>query len=537
VPGTSEPSADVDALLAAIAGMRLPVLLKAAAGGGGKGMRVVAERDGAREHIAAAMREGQSSFGRPDLIVEEFLPRARHVEVQILGDGRGGVVHLFDRECSLQRRSQKVIEEAPVESLSGELRDEILGHAVRLGAAVDYAGLGTVEFIVHAGRAFFLEVNPRIQVEHTVTEEITGLDLVELQLRAIGEGRLPRQRDIRVTGCAVQARLYAEDVAKGFLPSTGEIERLAFPANVRVDAGVAAGERVTPFYDPMIAKLIVRGADRHSAYAALRKALAETAVLGVETNRDFLAGLAAREDVLGNQIHTSSIDAMLSAEGTVEPEIPREQAALAAALWLRKNRGPEADPWSGWTGLTGWRLRGGEPTIAEAPAIRLSCGGGTFEASYGERAGSGVLTLRIGDEPFAAFAGEPDGRDVHVINGRAFVMESSVSKDAVSFVAPDGRSYRFRIEPYLSGAVFAGEGGGDGRVRAPLVGRVAVVDVAVGAAVTGGQRLAVLESMKMELSIQAPWAGVVSLVNCSADASVERDQVLFHIARAGEHAA
>ena len=538
VPGTAAPSADVEVLLDAISDMRLPVLLKAAAGGGGKGMRIVAERDGARQHVEAAMREGQSSFGRPDLIVEQFLPEARHVEVQILGDGRGEVIHLFDRECSLQRRSQKVIEEAPVESLPAGLREEILAHAVRLGVAVDYRGLGTVEFIVQGGRAFFLEVNPRIQVEHTVTEEVTGLDLVELQLRAVGEGRLPRQQDIAITGFAVQARLYAEDAAKGFLPSTGEIERLAFPANVRVDAGVAAGERVTPFYDPMIAKLIVSATDRQGAYAALRTALSETAVLGVETNRDFLAALAAREDVLRNQVHTGSIDAMLRdevAEGEAAP--PLEQVALAAALWLRRHRGPEADTWAGWAGLTGWRLRDGGPLIAAAPAIRLTHGQRTFEARYGERAASGVLSLQIGGEPFAALAGEPDGRDIHVINGRALVVESSVSQDAVSFVALDGRSYRFRVEPYLSSAVFASEGGGDGRVRAPLVGRVAVVDVRVGDSVTGGQRLAIMESMKMELSIQAPWAGVVTLVDCTADVNVERDQVLFHIARVREVAA
>ncbi|MGA0595898.1 acetyl/propionyl/methylcrotonyl-CoA carboxylase subunit alpha [Enterovirga sp. CN4-39] len=538
VPGTIQPSRDPSEILSALRGMQLPVLLKAAAGGGGKGMRVVSSLEDAAQEIQAAMREGQSSFGNPELIVEEFLPRARHIEVQILGDGRGRVIHLFDRECSLQRRHQKVIEEAPVLSLPVGLREEILGHAVRLGEAVRYGGLGTVEFIVQGRRAFFLEVNPRIQVEHPVTEEVTGLDLVELQLRAVGEAALPRQDEIRVTGCAIEARLYAEDTARGFLPSTGTVERLRLPGGIRVDAGVDEGAEVTPFYDPMIAKLIATGPDRAGAYAALRSNLAETGVLGLETNRDFLLRLATDPDVLRNEVHTGSIDALLQTEtARAGGSATTEDAALAAALWLRKHRAESADPWSGWSDLTGWRLGDGSATMAFSPSLRLLAGEESFEATFGQREANGSLGVRIGEERFTVTPGEAAGRQVSVLDGRSCALRSSVADESVGFVAPDGRSVRFRVEPHLSGNLLASEASGDGRIRAPMMGRIVAVEVEAGTPVTGGQRLATMESMKMELPIQAPWAGVVSAVHCRQDANVERDQVVFVLSRVEDAAA
>ena len=336
VPGTDRPSASIEEIERAVAGMQLPVLLKAAAGGGGKGMRVVTSATTAPADIQAAMREGKSSFGDPSLIVEQFLPDARHIEVQILGDGKGNVVHLFDRECSLQRRHQKVIEEAPVLSLDPALRESILAHAVRLGARVRYAGLGTVEFIVKDSNAFFLEVNPRIQVEHPVTESITGLDLVELQIRAVADGVLPlEQTDVAVSGVAVEARLYAEDADNGFLPSTGTIENLRLTDMVRVDAGISAGMAITPYYDPMIAKLIATAATRTEAYARLDAALLDCTVSGVTTNLTFLRRIVSDSSVRANEVHTGTIDAMVASD--VQEHFGLD-VHIAGGLWLWSRR-------------------------------------------------------------------------------------------------------------------------------------------------------------------------------------------------------
>ncbi|OKO87828.1 hypothetical protein AC629_11765 [Bradyrhizobium sp. NAS80.1] len=523
VPGTDEPSASVEDIAAAVATMRLPVLLKAASGGGGKGMRVVTNAATVRADIAAAMREGKSSFGDPRLIVEQFLPDARHIEVQILGDGQGNVIHLFDRECSLQRRHQKVIEEAPVLSLEPVLRAEILAHAVRLGAKARYAGLGTVEFIVKDGAAFFLEVNPRIQVEHPTTELITNLDLVELQIRAVATGRLPlSQADVSASGVAVEARLYAEDADKGFLPSTGTIAKLHLTDMVRVDAGVAAGMPITPYYDPMIAKLIAIGATREEAYSRLTMALRDCSVGGVTTNLGFLHRIVAEPAVLSNEVHTGTIDAMTGASGGAVRHPLEVHIAAGLWIWARKDR-----TWCGYEGLTAWRLGVGKSEPATVPTLRLVASGRNHEVTFGYAGGRDCLVVGVdGNVRTLDFQAHDNGTTMVSCDGLAITVTPVLSDTFAGFASAIASS-SFEVHPYLSGSLLAQAGAGDGQVRAPMMGRIVSVHAEQGQLIAAGDVLAVMESMKMELSIVAPLAGRVTAIECPMGCTVERDQVVF----------
>ena len=534
VPGTDRPSASIEEIEHAVAGMKLPVLLKAAAGGGGKGMRVVANAATVRADVQAAMREGKSSFGDPSLIVEKFLPDARHIEVQILGDGQGNVVHLFDRECSLQRRHQKVIEEAPVLSLEPALRESILGHAVRLGERVRYAGLGTVEFIVKDTDAFFLEVNPRIQVEHPVTESVTGLDLVELQIRAVANGALPiQQNDVTVSGVAIEARLYAEDADNGFLPSTGTIENLRLTDKVRVDAGISQGMAITPYYDPMIAKLIVIAATRTEAYARLDAALLDCTVSGVTTNLAFLRRIVSDSSVLANEVHTGTIDAMIASNAEAS-RFPLD-VHIAAGLWLWCRRIGRV--WGGREGLTGWRLGCGVQEPAAAPAIHLTAPGRSHDVTFGYAGRPDVLLVSIdGRDVTFAFHAHADGQVTISFDDVAITVIPALS-DAFTGFASAVVNTGFSVHPYLSGSLLAHAGANDGQVRAPMMGRVVSVNVEKGQLVAAGEVLAVMESMKMELTITSPTAGYVANIDCIPDATVERDQVVFVVSPDVENAA
>ncbi len=290
IPGSRIPSRDAAEIERIVRDLGLPVMLKAAAGGGGKGMRAISSFGGLRDEIESAMREAVSAFGDAGLIVEKLVERGRHIEVQIAGDGRGNVVHLYERECSLQRRHQKLIEEAPAANLPAGLREHILADALRLGQRLNYLGVGTVEFIVCGGDHYFLEVNPRLQVEHPVTEMITGIDIVETMLRIASGAGLPfAQRDVVIKGHAIEARVCAEDPADNFMPSTGTLSYVRFPAgDVRVETGIESGSEVTPYYDSMLAKLIAHADSRSEALDKLSRALAETSIFGVVTNRDFL---------------------------------------------------------------------------------------------------------------------------------------------------------------------------------------------------------------------------------------------------------
>jgi 3-methylcrotonyl-CoA carboxylase alpha subunit len=534
VPGTDRPSASIEEIERAVAGMKLPVLLKAAAGGGGKGMRVVANAVTARADIQAAMREGKSSFGDPSLIVEQFLPDARHIEVQILGDGNGRVIHLFDRECSLQRRHQKVVEEAPVLSLDPALRESILAHAVRLGERVRYAGLGTVEFIVKDSDAFFLEVNPRIQVEHPVTESVTGLDLVELQIRAVADGALPlAQADVTVSGVAIEARLYAEDADNGFLPSTGTIENLRLTDMIRVDAGIIAGMAITPFYDPMIAKLIATAATRTEAYSRLEAALLDCTVSGVTTNLTFLRRIVSDSSVRANEVHTGTIDAMVASDTEV-PHFPLD-AHIAAGLWLWSRR--KDCIWGGREGLTGWRLGSGAPKPAAAPAIHLGAPGRSHDVTFGYAGRPDALLVSIENHvAMLAFHTHSDGQ-VYVAYDDVVMTVTPALSDKFAGFASAVANAGFAVHPYLSGSLLAHVGANDGQVRAPMMGRVVSVNVEMGQSIAPGDVLAVMESMKMELTIASPTAGCVTHIDCVVGATVERDQVVFVISPDVENAA
>ena len=348
--------------------LRLPVVLKAAAGGGGRGVRIVRSLDGLRGVIESAMREAQSSFGRPDMLVEEFIESARHLEVQVAGDGNGAAIHLFERECSLQRRFQKVIEEAPSVGLAAELRERLLIDAVNLARRVHYRNLGTMEFLVAGGRHYFLECNPRLQVEHTVTEEVTGFDLVELQLAIAAHGRLPvEQADVSVRGHAIQARVNAENPSAGFIPSTGRLDRVEFPAELRVETGVDDGSEISPHYDSMIAKLIARGADRAQALERLRSGIDRSTVFGVDSNLSFLSVLLRHPVVCSGEADNRFIDREFAQATQVEPP----QAALVAAAgalllrhWNQSLSGDRLGLWAGGGTFLGWQYEAAADGVA-----------------------------------------------------------------------------------------------------------------------------------------------------------------------------
>lgn len=537
--GLDEPSDDVGTLLRALSPLPRPCILKAVAGGGGKGMRVLREGDDARAAIEAAIREGRSAFGDGRLIAERYLGGPRHIEVQILGDGRGQVMHLWDRECSLQRRFQKVVEEAPATSISQALRERLQAQAVALGQAVNYLGLGTVEFAVSGEEAVFLEVNPRLQVEHTVTESVTGLDLVALQIRTVHDGYLPLSEAERPEprGVAVQVRLYAEDAAQGFLPATGRVDVFDVARDVRVDAGVTAGSVISPHYDPMIAKLIAHGQTREAALQVMRGALAQTSVLGVTSNREFLQALLTDPRVRANEVNTEFIDTWL-ANHQAQPVLPAEVAALLA-VWLVQGRRPMTDPGrshgdalGAWqdAGLTGWRLRRADTL----PAITWQASGtaGAWRVGFG-----GVMNdaqqVRVDDQMFQVVVPEIDGRDSSSpwlsvnVDGRAVRLRASVREAHIS-ADLGARSLALDLQALRSRSMGGGDGTRD-KMRAPMMGLIIAVHVKEGDMVQAGQRLATMESMKMEMTISAPVTGRVSWVGCADKDKVERHQDLFRI--------
>jgi 3-methylcrotonyl-CoA carboxylase alpha subunit len=417
-----------------------------------------------------------------------------------------------------------------VSSLRQPLREQLWAHAVALGHSARYLGLGTVEFAVTGETAVFLEINPRLQVEHPVTEAVTGLDLVALQIQTVAEKRLPfAQRDLApAQGVAVQARLYAEDAAQGFMPSTGTVEVFEAAPVVRTDAGVATGSTITAHYDPMIAKLIAHAADRPRALGQLREALAKTTVLGVTSNRAFLMALLADPAVAGNAVNTEFIDAWLAARG--QPAEPAEHVAAAMALWLAGQRAlagvNDAGAWFD-ARLTGWRIR--RTSLALTETWQAATASGAWRVGLGACAGAGRFEVQVDGKMYqveAADAASSDWQSVSV-DGRVLRLRAHVAARAVSALIGD-EQLALDIQPMHTDSAGAGAAG-QGLVRAPMMGLVIGVDAAVGTTVALGQRLATMESMKMEMAINAPLAGTVSWVGCAAQARVERHQDLFHI--------
>jgi acetyl-CoA/propionyl-CoA carboxylase biotin carboxyl carrier protein len=520
VPGRTEPGMTDEQVADAAVAVGFPALLKPSAGGGGKGMRVVRSPDELPDAIAAARREARGSFGDDTLLVERYVGNSRHIEVQVLGDAHGTVIHLGERECSLQRRHQKVIEEAPSPLLDTAMRASMGRAAVEAARAVGYTGAGTVEFIVDADRPrdfFFLEMNTRLQVEHPVTELITGLDLVEQQIRIAAGERLPvDQSDVSLDGHAIEARLYAEDPARGFLPQAGTVVGLveADGPGIRVDSSLAVGTVVGTDYDPMLAKIIAWAPTRETARARLVAALGRTAVLGVTTNAGFLQRLLGDPDVVAGRLDTGLIERRGEALTLLEPPPAEVFAAAALALLVESEpAGALVDRWDvpdGWRlGEPAWTVRrlqapGGDPVI-----VRVRGRSSDAQVAVGEGAPLPASALRDGDLLRVTL----DGRT------SSFVV---VHSGGTVWIAAGGRVTALREHERLASS--AGATGGDGAVTSPMPGTVTLVQASVGDEVQAGAPLLVVEAMKMEHVLTAPVAGTVTELGVAAGQTVALDE-------------
>ena len=531
IPGGDLASDDEAGIAAMVASMQPPLLLKAAAGGGGRGIRVVREADDLGENIASAMREAKASFGRADLLVEQYLDRPRHVEVQLAGDGSGAAMHLFDRECSLQRRHQKVVEEAPVAGLARDLRQNILDAACRLAAHAKLRGLATAEFLVTGDEFFFLEVNPRLQVEHPVTEAVTGLDLVAWQLRIADGAGLPLSQDqIVIRGHAMQARLYAEDSANGFAPATGMVRRIDLPKPpVRADMGVGAGEEIGPFYDCMLGKIICHGDDRSAALGQLRAALAETAVFGVPTNLAFLTDLLARDEVADGRMDTALIDREVTANQSAAERPADELFALAGAVaMLHYRSGPDSDPWQGRDGFTNWRLGQGQVRASHAPSLQVGFDAESGDVAFSPVTQNGGMSVRV-EQNTLAMTLVALGDDAYSVTfgDEVQIVRAVCADDMVHLHAAFGTAAA-RVSLYADGWQ-ADAAAVEGRVLAPVMGNVTKVLAAVGDHVKTGDVLVVQESMKMEIRLTAPCDGVLAALTCAEGDMVERHAFIAEV--------
>jgi acetyl-CoA/propionyl-CoA carboxylase, biotin carboxylase, biotin carboxyl carrier protein len=511
VPGIARPGLTDDELIAAAEEIGYPVLVKPSAGGGGKGMRMVEQPAGLPAALVSARRESAAAFGDDTLFLERFVLRPRHIEVQVLADADGNVVHLGERECSLQRRHQKVIEEAPSPLLDAATRARIGAAACDTARSVDYTGAGTVEFIVSADRPdefFFMEMNTRLQVEHPVTEMVTGWDLVEWQVRiAAGEKLTVGQADIALHGHAIEARVYAEDPARGFLPTGGDVLAVVEPdaAGVRVDSGLSAGMVVGSDYDPMLAKVVAHGADRAAALRTLDRALADTAVLGVVTNIEFARFLLADPDVAAGRLDTGLLDRRAS-DFVAAPPTDEQFIAAAAFHWLRLFPAPGADLWEV---PSGWRVGARVPV-----SIRLRAGERTDHVHITGTAGSA---------------------EVRIEDGGSRSLQADLTGDRLT-VTLDGLRSEYTVAMADSKIWLAGGGAtavleevreapvrpddehtGDAELTSPMPGAVVAVSVNDGAEVEAGTVVVTVEAMKMEHALAAPVDGVVELLVAAGD--------------------
>ncbi len=498
-----------------------PVLIKAAAGGGGKGMRLVERTEDFPDALASCKREAASSFGNEHVLVEKYVTKPRHIEIQVFADTRGNCVYLFERDCSVQRRHQKVLEEAPAPGMTPERRRQMGEAAVAAARAVGYVGAGTVEFIANQdGSFYFMEMNTRLQVEHPVTEMITGQDLVEWQLRVAAGQPLPlAQEQLQVRGHALEARIYAEDAGKGFLPSTGKLIRLRAPAeslNVRVDSGVEEGDEITPFYDPMIAKLIVWDEHRDAALARMRKALADYQVAGVTTNIDFLSRLVACPAFAGADLDTGLIERQKTFLFPATQAVPYDALLVATVgelLWEQHKAGLAAkssgDPWSPWHARDGWRMN-----LSAARIIGFRDGESLVEAQVRYQRDQWQITIN-GRTALAR------GRK---LEGDRIAVEFDDRRLIASVVVPQGDFLRGTVDDkrsvFLQGSTYSllrddplhlVEAGGahGGGLTAPMPGKVVALLAQPGQKVEKGAPLLILEAMKMEHTITAPAAGTI----------------------------
>jgi len=510
VPGYHGERQESDLLAREADAIGYPVLIKAVAGGGGKGMRKVEARGEFAAALASAQREAQSAFGDPRVLIEKYVSAPRHIEMQVFGDTHGNVIHLNERDCSLQRRHQKVIEESPAPGMTPALRATIGAAAAKAALAVGYVGAGTVEFIADGvdglkqDGSWFMEMNTRLQVEHPVTEAVTGLDLVEWQFRIAAGERLPlTQAQVPLHGHAVEARLYAEDPEHGFLPSTGMLYALRFPEGeaLRIDSGVEEGDAVTPYYDPMIAKVIAHGATRDQALDRLADALDRTVVAGPRSNAAFLAALARAKDFRAVQFDTGFIDAHLAELGAVPQPLDKAAVAQGARELLTRERArvASATAMSPWDAHDGFQLSGERrlhlPLIAEGENV-------VAEAVYGGD------SLRV------------------TVDGHTAAGEAVMAGDAV-YVIHRGRQTRVALRDVNLDR--AGQTVTGGVLRAPMHGKVLAILVEKGAAVQRGQRVAIIEAMKMEHALTAPVDGTVAEVAVTAEAQVDEGAIVLRI--------
>jgi 3-methylcrotonyl-CoA carboxylase alpha subunit len=498
-----------------------PLLVKAVAGGGGKGMRVVRDAGALDEAVRGARGEAESAFGDGRLMLERFLERPRHVEVQVFGDAHGGCVHLFERECSVQRRYQKIIEESPSPYIDEATRAGMTSAAVRAARAVGYVNAGTIEFIVDGSGYYFMEMNTRLQVEHPVTEFVTGLDLVEWQLRIASGERLPlAQEAIRRDGHAIEARIYSEDPRRGFLPAVGRVRRFAHPpedGGWRVDSGIADGDAVTVHYDPMIAKVIAAGPDRAAALAGLRHRLDRTAVFGVANNLPLLRAIAAHPAFVAGDVDTGFVDrelAALTADRAPEPE----SLLLAASLALDERRLPRRDDASPWARGDGWRAGG---AAAQSLGFRTP----DFARWRARRAGDALELRRDGATIAGRVHAEGAGRYLVDAGRGPRALELIRDRERLQVVGEAANEITLAPAwPYERSAEDA-----DAHPASPLPGRVVEVRVKAGDAVARGDVLAVVEGMKMQHAVRAGRAGRVAQVLARAGELVEAEAVLFDI--------
>lgn len=530
LPGFHGADASDSDLIAAATEIGFPVLVKASAGGGGKGMRIVSEPAALAEALAAARRESQSAFGSGELIVEKYLQDPRHIEVQVFADSHGNVVHLFDRDCSVQRRHQKILEEAPAPGLASATRDAMAAAAIEAARAVDYVGAGTVEFLVDSDESFyFLEMNTRLQVEHGITELVTGQDLVEWQLEVAQGNALPRrQEELVCSGHAIEARLYAEDPQRDFLPTVGTIGLWQQPSGdrVRVDAGIRAGDVVSIHYDPLIAKVMAWGRDRAEALARLNQALDATLITGLETNREYLRQLTRPDGPFTASAHTGFV--------RLHPPEEDDQAiaphAMGAAVALLANVGAEPGrPSDPWASCDGFRLNqtlarsyelGTEQNAAMATLVYNSgrlelCINGNRYPFEAQRGNDGSVSVQLADDCRELTAVDEGEKLIIFFEGNRFILRP--------------RCRQFQKSADDSQAA-------DGALRSPMPGTVTSLRVSAGKRVEEGQVLAVVEAMKMEHAIVAPAAGEVVAVHVPEGATLAEGDLVVTLATGAEAA-
>jgi geranyl-CoA carboxylase alpha subunit len=511
VPGYAGEEQSDGRLIAEAGRIGFPVMVKAAAGGGGRGMRLVTEPAALPAALAVARSEAMGAFGSAELILERALVGARHVEIQVFGDRHGNVIHLGERDCSIQRRHQKIVEEAPSPAVSTELRQAMGEAAVAAARAIAYAGAGTVEFLLAPdGSFYFLEMNTRLQVEHPVTEMVTGLDLVAWQIRiAAGERLALDQHEVRLSGHAIEARLYAEDPASGFLPQSGTALVWRPPAGegVRVDHGLAAGREISPWYDPMVAKVIAWGANREEARRRLLRALGDTVLLGVANNRGFLVDVLSHSEFAAGRATTAFIGEHFPAERLAAAAPGEEEIALATALWFEATGAAVPALWRNWrsAGAPVWPMR--LSWGAGEKRLTIGCLGGR---RYRIEDADAPMTIELLDSAGSAIRYRLDGVEA---------MAQHVFADGELHLDCHGRPWRFRDVLY---APVAQAGGAERELRAPMSGKIVAVLARPGETIVKGQRLVVLEAMKMQHEIVAQGDGAVAEV-----AVREGDQVVI----------